>query len=68
MNNLRDSNVSINYYVNQNIKNNTWKIKKNLHIFWEKTFKCPNEVVFRSLSSLLKKVSGKYYNPRGKNL
>ena len=69
MNNLTQSNNAINFYVNLNIKNNVRKIKKNsAYILGKYFFKCPDEVVFRSLSSLLKKVSGKYYNPRGKSV
>ena len=31
-------------------------------------FEQPNEVTFRSFGEILKKISGKYYSPRGKSI
>tara|TARA_B100000029_G_scaffold258775_1_gene255413 strand:+ start:17510 stop:18565 length:1056 start_codon:yes stop_codon:yes gene_type:complete len=67
--NLRDSNVSINYYVNQNLKRNCSCIKENeKYILSDKFFNEPNEIVFRSISKILKQVGKNYYSPRGKSV
>ena len=67
--NLSDADNSINYYENQNIKLNVNYLKNNsAYILNESFFKQPNEVVFRSFSSLLRKVGGKYYAARGKKI
>ena len=69
INNLSDSNFTINYYVNENIKDNSKYIKnKRWHILNIKFFNQPNEIVFRSLIKLFKKVGNKYYPPRGKSI
>ncbi|MDC0200743.1 tRNA lysidine(34) synthetase TilS, partial [Candidatus Pelagibacter sp.] len=59
----------INYYVNENIKNNSKynRYKKN-YILSIDFFNQPHEIVFRSLISLLKKIGNKYYSPRGKSI
>ena len=66
--NLSNSEVSINYYVNKNIKSNTCKNKSNIYIINQDFFQEPLEIVFRSLSLILNQVSHSYYPPRGKNL
>ena len=69
VNNLRDSNITINYYVNQNIENNSKYLNnKKYYILNKKFFHQPNEIVFRSLIILLKKVGNRYYPPRGKSV
>ena len=42
--------------------------KKNTFFVNNIFFDQPNEIVFRSLSFLIKVVGGKYYNVRGKNV
>ncbi len=68
INNLTESNKTINYFVEKNIKNNTKFIRKNSALILNKNFfKQPDEIIFRSISKLLKKVGQKYYPPRGKS-
>ena len=64
--NLKLANQAINFYVEQNILNNAKFIKqKNTYILNKDFFNQAPEVTFRSFSSVLIKVSGKYYSPRG---
>ena len=67
--NLSESNFTIDFYVNQNIQNNSrlHKVKK-YYILNNKFFNQPYEIVFRSLAYILKKVGNKYYPPRGKSI
>ena len=69
INNLKNSNDVVNYYVNKNIKKNTFysSIKKKL-VLNESFFKQPYEVTFRSLSDSIKVIGKKYYSVRGKKL
>ena len=67
--NLHSANETLKYYSDQNILKNTnffANDKKNTTIINFKFFKQPNEIVLRSLSSLISKTSRKYYPPRGK--
>ena len=69
INNLKDSEETIHFYVEKNINNNTIFFKKKNTFFVNNIFfDQPNEIVFRSLSFLIKVVGGKYYNVRGKNV
>jgi len=69
INNLKDSDNSINFYVKKNIDNNTTLFKnKNTFLINSIFFEQPDEIVFRSLSFLIKIIGGKYYNVRGKNI
>ena len=44
-------------------------LNKKTFIFWTNFFfNQPEEVLFRSISSILKIVSGRYYSPRGKSI
>ena len=67
--NLHSANETLKYYSDQNIfKNTNFFIndKKNTIVINFKFFKQPNEIVLRSLSSLISKINRKYYPPRGK--
>ncbi len=67
--NLKSANESFNFFVRENIKNNTKLIKyKNMIILNQNFFNQPDEVIFRSISLVLKKISKKYYPPRGKSI
>ena len=67
--NLHKSNISIEFYVNQNIKNNSKMINnKKTIILNEKFFNKPYEIVFRSLSELVHKFGSKKNYPRGKKV
>jgi len=69
INNLSDSNFTINYYVDENIKNNSKYFKNNKHyILSNNFFNQPHEIVFRSIVNLFKKVGNKYYSARGKSI
>ncbi len=69
INNLKDTNDAINFYVNQNIYKNSKFIKdKNIFILNQNFFKQPHEIVFRAFSALLNLISKKYYPPRGKKI
>ena len=67
--NLKDSNSSINYYVNQNLRKNIFFNKKNnTYLLNFNFFNQSHEVIFRSLSEIIKKMGKKYYPVRGKSL
>ena len=69
INNLKFSNKVVNFYVNKNLKENTYFLKKkNKLILNNEFFKQSDEIVFRSLSDTLKLVGKKYYSVRGKKL
>ena len=69
LNNLRESNVSINYYVKKNIDTNAKYFKdKSIYILKKSFFFQPKEIVFRSFAQILKIIGMKYYNPRGKSI
>ncbi len=69
INNLSDSNFTINYFVNKNIKDNSKYFEKKRHYILNRNFfKQPHEIVFRSIIQLLKKTGNKYYSPRGKSI
>ncbi len=67
--NLKESNDVVNYYVKKNLENNSFfsNTKKHL-ILNDKFFKQPSEIVFRSLSDSLNFVSKNYYSVRGKKI
>ena len=67
--NLKYSDLVIKYYVNENLKKNTFfSVKKNSLILNKIFFQQPHEVVFRAFSDSLKIISKKYYPVRGKKL
>ncbi len=69
INNLSDSNFTINHYVRQNIcLNSNYLKRKSTYILGKEFFEQPHEIVFRSLSNILKIIGKKYYDSRGKNL
>ena len=67
--NLKSSNNSISFYVTKNIQDNAKFIKKeNTYILNKFFFNQSQEVIFRSFSTVLKKISSRYYPPRGKSI
>ena len=67
--NLRDSNFTINHYVDLNIKNNSkYCIERKYYILNKDFFDQPHEIIFRSIIILFKKISNRYYPPRGKRV
>ena len=67
--NLKDSDASIKFYVNKNLKINTIFLKqKNIYILNYNFFDQSHEVVFRSLIKIIQKLGKKYYPVRGKSV
>ncbi len=66
--NLKSSEAVINFFVNKNIRKNSFFSKKNGFILNQDFFSQPYEVIFRSLSDLIKLTSKKYYPVRGRKL
>ena len=69
INNLKSASNALDYYSNKNIRENTIYFKKTRRFFLNKNFfKSPDEVLFRSLTMILRDISGRYYPPRGKKI
>ncbi len=69
INNLKIANEGIDFYVKKNIKDNAKYLKsKNTYLLNQNFFRESKEVIFRSISLVLKKISKKYYSPRGKSI
>tara|TARA_Y100000816_G_C26055274_1_gene553694 strand:- start:365 stop:1393 length:1029 start_codon:yes stop_codon:yes gene_type:complete len=67
--NLKHSDDVVSFYVNNNIKENSiFSSKSQSMILNQKFFDQSYEVIFRSLSDLIKIVGKKYYSVRGKKL
>jgi len=69
INNLKDSDKSIKFYVERNLtKNVIFKKKKYIYILNYNFFDQSHEIIFRSLTKLIQKLGGKYYPVRGKSI
>ena len=69
INNLKDSDKSIKFYVNRNLENNTVFLKKNnICILNDNFFDQSHEVIFRSLTTIIQKIGKNYYPVRGKSI
>ena len=69
INNLKDADRSIKFYVDRNMKENViFFNKKNIYIIKQNFFDQSNEVIFRSLTKIIQKLGKKYYPVRGKSL
>ena len=69
MKNLKFANETIKIFTEKNLNDNSNIIYKNKLIFLNKDFFCqPEEVVFRSLTKVLKLVGQKHYPVRGKKI
>tara|TARA_B110001454_G_scaffold203661_1_gene211762 strand:+ start:466 stop:1527 length:1062 start_codon:yes stop_codon:yes gene_type:complete len=69
INNLKDSDQSINFYVKKNIDiNAVFFKKKNTYKLNNFFFEQPHEIIFRSLTFLMKSISNNYYAARGKSV
>ena len=67
--NLKNSNTVVDFYVDENIKKNTFFLEKKDKIFLNKFFfNQPNEIIFKALSKTIKLIRKKYYSVRGKKL
>jgi len=69
INNLKDSDRSIKFYVNINLKRNTIFLKrKNTYILNQNFFDQSHEIIFRSLTIIIQNLGKKYYPVRGKSI
>ena len=69
INNLKDSDKSIKFYVDRNIKKNVVFLKrKNTYILSYNFFDQSHEIIFRSLTNLIQELGNKYYPVRGKSI
>ena len=69
INNLKDSDKSIKFYVDRNLKRNVVFLKtKNIYILNFNFFDQSHEIIFRSLTKLIQKLGKKYYPVRGKSI
>jgi len=69
INNLKDSDKSIKFYVERNLTENViFKKKINIYILNYNFFDQSHEIIFRSLTKLIQKLGKKYYPVRGKSI
>ncbi len=69
LDNLKSANDSIDFYKEQSIKNYTRYLKNNLCIVSYDLFNHESEeVIFRTISDIISKISNSYYPPRGKDI
>jgi len=69
INNLKDSNKTIKFYVRNNIEQNSAFLENKKTCILNKNFlQQPSEIIFRSLSDIMRKVGNKYYSARGKSI
>ena len=69
INNLKDSDKSIKFYVDRNLKKNVVFLKKkNIYILNYNFFDQSHEIIFRSLTKLIQTLGKKYYPVRGKSI
>ena len=67
--NLKDSDKSIKFYVDRNLeKNSFFSKKKNNYILNNNFFDQSHEITFRSLTEIIQKLGEKYYPVRGKSI
>ena len=69
INNLKDSDESIKFYINRNLeKNLTFLKRKNIYILNNSFFDQSHEVIFRSLTKIIQVLGKKHYPVRGKSI
>ena len=69
INNLKDSNKTIKFYVDKNLeKNSVFLTKKNIYILNNDFFDQSHEIIFRSLTKIIQNIGKKYYPVRGKSI
>jgi tRNA(Ile)-lysidine synthase len=69
INNLKDSDKSIKFYVDRNLEKNLIFLKKrNIYILNNNFFDQSHEIIFRSLTQIIQKLGKKYYPVRGKSI
>ena len=69
LSNLQSANESINFYKEKSIKNHVRYLQRNACFVNYDLFNYESEeVVFRTVSDIISKISGHYYPPRGKDV
>jgi len=69
INNLKSANVALDFYTKKNISDNSiYEEKKATYFLNKNFFNNPDEVLLRSIGSILQNLSGRYYAPRSKKL
>jgi len=69
INNLKDSDKSIRFYVHRNLKENAIFLKrKNIYTLNQYFFDQSHEIIFRSLTQIIQKLGKKHYPVRGKSI
>ena len=69
INNLKDSDTSIKFYVDRNLKKNSIFLnKKNSYVLSQNFFDQSHEIIFRSLTKIIQKLGKKYYPVRGRSI
>ena len=69
INNLKDSDRSIKFYLDKNLKKNAIYLKKkNVYILNQSFFDQSHEIIFRSLTKIIQMLGKKYYPVRGKSI
>jgi len=69
INNLKDSDKSIKFYLNKNLRENAVFLKKeNIYILNQNFFDQSHEIIFRSLTNIIQNIGKKYYPVRGKSI
>jgi len=69
INNLKDSDRSIKFYLDKNLKKNAIYLKKkNVYILNQNFFDQSHEIIFRSLTKIIQMLGKKYYPVRGKSI
>ena len=69
INNLKDSDRSIKFYLDKNLNENAIFLKKkNIYILNQNFFDQSHEVIFRSLTKIIQRLGKKNYPVRGKSL
>ena len=67
--NLKNSNKSIKFYVDKNLeKNLVYLKKKNSYVLSQNFFDQSYEIIFRSLTKIIQKLGKKHYPARGKSI
>ena len=67
--NLKNSNNVIDFYVSENLRENTFLSSKGKKLFLNKIFFLqPYEIIFRALSDSIRMIGKKYYPSRGKKI
>jgi tRNA(Ile)-lysidine synthase len=69
INNLKDSDKSIKFYVDRNLKKNVVFLKrKNIYILNYHFLDQSHEIIFRSLTKIIQNLGKRYYPVRGKSI